>query len=121
MATVQSRSKDEGEIMTRIAVHVGCADGRAITSRIERLNPVLRRILTTPATRRTTRDAEDHARAHDDVTIVWQLHGPKHRQFLLVVANPEQGETNGQIRTEQDAGSGQASLFRVDTGETVGV
>ena len=51
----------------------------------------------------------------------WQSRPLNEGQFLLVVANPEQGETSGQIRTEQDAGSGQASLFRVDTGGIVGV
>ncbi|TFD57098.1 hypothetical protein [Cryobacterium sp. Hh38] len=38
--------------------------------------------------------------------VAW-FHGDSDEgQFLLVVANPEQGETNGQICTEQDAGSG---------------
>ena len=36
----------------------------------------------------------------------WQSRPLESGQFLLVVANPEQGETNGQICTEQDAGSG---------------
>ena len=36
----------------------------------------------------------------------WQNRPLDPGQFLLVVANPEQGETNGQICTEQDAGSG---------------
>nr|WP_277871268.1 transposase [Cryobacterium levicorallinum] len=36
----------------------------------------------------------------------WQSRPLESGQFLGVVANPEQGETNGQICTEQDAGSG---------------
>ncbi len=45
----------------------------------------------------------------------WQSRPLDAGQFLANVANPEQGERNGQICTEQDAGSGEAALLRIDS------